>query len=807
MSESSCALCSLPLTDRFVENNAGEAFCCTGCRGVYDVLGDQAAHEMTESEVAVEARGLEDPQDGHTASFFAIDGMHCTTCESYIEITASRHEGVSDVQASYVSDTVRIDHDPKKLEKSELCDILTNLGYRAYERDDKNALERGKERKIIRLGAGLVFGGFVMFGYMMLIYPTYFGGRIYGEQATQLLIEGLYQGAANYLFITLGLLTSLVLFYTGGPILRGAYVSLRTRSPNMNLLITIAALSAFVYSWIEIYVGGTHIYFDVSVAIILIVTLGGEYETTIKKRAIGRLSNLTRTRVDRAVLVTDEGNTQTVNIDALEPGASVLVREGDRIPVDGTVTQGEGAVNEAVITGESLPVAKQEGDTVIGGSVVQKGSIVIAVGEDVRSSLDRINHLLWNLQSSTHGIQKLADKLATIFVPLVLFLSAGITSMYLIYWGADIPTALLVGLTVLIVSCPCAMGLATPLAVAAGVRDALERGIVIFDDSVFERLRDVEVVIFDKTGTLTTGQMSVLDASGPEDLFRQAAALEQRSTHPVATAISGEFGEESPVADGGIARGSMDDVPSQDYQISSFESYVNGVGGFVDGDEVLVGHPELFEAHGWSIPTEIESRIIGDRDSGNVPVIVGRGGEAEGVIVVGDRPRDDWASTLADLSSRGITTVVLTGDDERATNTFRDHSEVDHVFAGVPPEAKAEVVQRFGVDGQVVMVGDGTNDAPALASADLGIALGSGTAIAADAADVAIVDDRLSTVPKAFDLSKAAGKRVRQNIGWAFVYNGIAIPLAISGLLNPLLAAVAMGTSSVLVVANSSRKL
>ena len=799
-----CTLCSLPVPERRITDDAGSVFCCTGCRGVYDVLGEQ---ERTTSGTPEPDTDAVSTPDSHETTFISIDGMHCTSCETYIALIASRKEGVSGVEASYVSDTVRITHDPAIISVDELLSLLSRLGYRAYHRDDAEARKRAEERTIIRVGVGLVLGAFVMFAYMMLIYPTYFGDRIYGD-ATELLVEGLYQGAASYLFITVGILTTGVLLYTGGPILRGAYISARTRSPNMDLLIAIAATSAYLYSWLEIYIGGTHIYFDVTVAIILIVPIGGEYESTIKQRALGRLSDLTKTRIDEATVIDADGELQTVPIDDVSPGSDLLVREGERVAVDGTVSEGNCAVDESVITGESLPVTKRPGDTVVGGCVVVEGAPIITVGEEARSSLDRVTHLLWNLQSETHGIQRLADKLATIFVPLVLIAAGAITTIYLLYLGTSIPTALLIGLTVLIVSCPCAMGLATPLAVAAGVRDALANGIVVFDDTVFERLREMDVVIFDKTGTLTTGDMTVISAEGPDELLRKAAVLERRSAHPIARAIDAAFSPNLPRTDGGVTPPDVNSATDSSLvEVDAFESYIDGVGGIVDGEDILVGHPNRFRAEGWRVPNTFGDSIAEARKDGHVPVLAGRNGEAEGVLVIGDEPRTDWEETIADLSDRGVTIVVLTGDEAEAAESFSTQAAVDHVFAGVPPEAKAEIVQRFGADQQTVMVGDGTNDALALASADLGIALGSGTAIAADAADVAIVDDRLSTIPIAFDLSIAAGIRVKQNIGWAFVYNGIAIPLAISGLLNPLLAAIAMGTSSVLVVANSSRKI
>jgi Cu2+-exporting ATPase len=470
-----------------------------------------------------------------------------------------------------------------------------------------------------------------------------------------------------------------------------------------------------------------------------------------------------------------------------------------------------------------MPVAKRESDRVVGGAVVADGAITVAVDDRATSSLDRITELVWDLQSSNQGIQGVADRLATVFVPVVLAISITATAIYLAL-GGGITDALLVGLTVLIVSCPCALGLATPLAVAAGIRDALKRRIVVFDETVFERIRDADTVVFDKTGTLTTGEMDVVDASVPPDLLTDAAILERRSAHPVGRAIADLVdgrgpspGEASGVTtDGGQidprpgenASGLDTDVRRDDApSVESFESHDNGVSGVVDGRHVVVGHPDLFSELGWELPETIAETTREARGFGRVPVVVGREGSAEGAVVVGDELRHGYDEVFRSLADRDIEIVVLTGDDERAVTTFRDHEAVDRVFAGVPPEGKAETVARLSERGETVMVGDGTNDAPALARSDLGIALGGGTAMAVDAADIAIVNDDLRSVETVFELATAAGTRIKQNLGWAFCYNGIAIPLAVTGLLNPLFAAAAMATSSLLVVSNSSRRL
>jgi len=817
-----CTLCDLPLSGAAVENDAGEQFCCRGCRGVYETVGDgevsrDADPEGSSAEID---EGDVDTPEGYETTFLRVDGMHCSTCETFIEARARETDGVGSVDASYITDTVRIDHDPETVDEDGLREGLTGLGYRAYVRGDPLGERRAEDEILMRLVVGVVFGMMVMLQYVALIYPTYFeNGLYYSPEVAEFLGDMLAGTSASYFYLMVGLLTSIVLFYTGGPILKGAYVSLRTRQPNMDLLVALAATSAWAYSTLAIFLGGDHIYYDVSVGIILVVTGGSYYENEIKQRATEKLADLTKAQVDEAERYVD-GSTGTVPVADLAAGERVLVREGERVPVDGHVAEGEGTVDEAVVTGESLPVPKRAGDEVVGGSLTQDGSLVVEVGEGATSSVDRITDAVWDLQSANHGIQQLADRLATVFVPLVLVLAVVVGAVH-VALGAGIAATLLVALTVLIVSCPCALGLATPLAIASSVREALERGIVVFDETIFERLRDVDVVVFDKTGTLTTGEMRVVDATGDEGSFERAALLETRSSHPIAAAIASEYGDRSVAADGGLVDASETDSEAEHGsdggdasaegagtdRVTEFESYATGVGGVVDGTDILVGHPDLFVEQGWSIPDRFEAVVDEAHEGGNVPVVVGEDGAAVSVVVVGDDPREGWKEAIERLDTGGVEVALLTGDDERAAAAFGEHPGVDHVFAGVPPEAKAETVRRLGAGKRTVMVGDGTNDAPALATADLGIALGSGTALAADAADVAIVTDDLGSLETVFDLAEAANARVRQNIGWALCYNAVAIPLAVSGLINPLFAAAAMATSSILVVTNSARPL
>ena len=816
-----CTLCDLPTgDDPHTAPDVDGEFCCRGCLAVARSLGDAEGtdgidHGLTEVEERRPDAEPDDEFDGETA-FLHVDGMHCATCESFLEMTAGEQPGVAAAEASYATDTIRVDYDPDAVGADELPERLSVAGYSASNRADPDS---ESDDAVVRflIGGGF-FGMMAMLWYVVFLYPTYFGFDPFLDLGG---VSGLY------LFTQIWVFASIVLFYTGYPILRGAYVSLRARQPNMDLLVSLAAVSSYAYSTLAMFLGRTDLYFDVTIAVILVVTAGNHYESLIKRRATGALSDLT-TAADREVR-TEAG--ETVSADAVDPGDRLLVRPGERAPFDGTVVEGSAAVDEALVTGESLPTTKREGDAVRGGTVVTDAPVVVEVGEDAESTLDTLVRLLWEIQSSRSGIQRLVDKLATVFVPLVVavaVLAAGATFAL----GAPPVEAALVGLTVLIVSCPCALGLATPLAVAAGIRDAARRGIVIVSDAVFEEAADVDTVVLDKTGTLTDGEMRLLDTetdgSDPEIVRTRAAALERASVHPIAEAIAaGVYGEEpdrdataarpSAVTDGGTvtdegpspAAGTTTDgdasTSTEPPAAADVTVTDRGVSGQIDGDEVVVGHRSLFAGDAWSVPERLDATGAEASEAGRVPVYVGWGGAVRGVLVVGDEVRDGWESVVEDLAADGRRIVVLTGDSSAAARQFEEHPAIDETFAEVPPEAKAETVRRLTATERVAMVGDGSNDAPALAAADIGISVASGTDLAADAADAVLLEDRLSAIPELFAVTRGTNRRLKQNLGWAFVYNAVAIPMAVLGVLNPLFAAAAMATSSLLVVSNSAR--
>ena len=781
-----CVLC-----DRLTTN--GE-YCSAGCRRVSEELGG----DNVETGGRNTEEAPEDDRRDYTEAFLRVDGMYSVTSEKYLERLGKKTSGVHEVEASYVTETAKVLYDAESISEEEVCDALSKLGHTVYPRNteksetyhrDRGAVEgvtgTGKRRDEpmleIKHTVGIVISGFLLIPYVALVYPGYILSLFDTEMGYSLAsVEG-----SAFLSLYLGL-TGIVLYFTGMPFLRGAYISLVTRTPNSDLVVSLTVLSAYIYGTVSALTGGSDIYYDLTMVITSVVVSAVFYEASVKKDAVELLTDLTSSEVDEACLWYENGDRETVPTEDLQTGDRILVREGERVPVDGTVDRKECMVNESVITGESLPVSKQKGDEVIGGSVLTNGAAVVRVDGDVSGGIRDITADVWETQTADHGVQRRVDRTASIgfLVVFVLGITAG--AAYFAAVGEPAESALIT-LTFFLVGSPWGLGLVAPVSAASSIRRAMEEGIVVFDETLFEKLRNVETVVFDKTGTLTTGKMTVVDSHGSADALRSAASVEVFASHPVAEAIADEFEEGT--------------------EVEEFESFATGVAGKVENEKVLVGDTDLFEEQGWQVPEDIARHATDAKNSGRLPVIVGREGEAEAVIVLSDEPREGWAETVTRLKEKGMKVVVLTGDSERATRLFDGNEGVDTVFADVPPEGKKEAIRRLSEGGKVAMVGDGTNDAPALAQADFSVSMGGGTALASDAADLAVTEGDISLVERAFELSDTSHRRYRQNLWLSFSYVLITVPLAVSGFLNSFFTVSAAIFVFILLLVNSYRPL
>lgn len=781
MSAQKCTLCKLETPDPpITEEDIDGVFCCQGCLHVFKLLQDMDENKAKQlRNQTIELRNKEQKEtslpDSYEEAFFKVDGMHCATCESFLESIANRQEGIYKSEASYASEMIKVYYDQERIGIDDFSERLSKMGYSLRNLDAQTDQENANEA--VRIVIGGFFGIIGLLLYSLFFYPTYIGG------------EGLVPltNAEQYFFISnIFVMTSFVLFYTGFPILRGAWVSISVFKPNMDLLIAIAAVSAYLYSFGALLTGSAEIYFDVTMAIVLVVSIGNFYEKRIKSSKQTLLAKLSEQKLDHA-FVQRNGHLEKISVDDITHDDKVMVKAGERIPVDGTVMDGQGVVNEALMTGESLPVSKRKGDKVLSGTILKQNALTIKPDANAQRTIDQLMKLMWNIQSSRSGRQRLADRIAAYFVPVVIFLGMA-TFGYHLLGGTAATEALLSALAVLIVSCPCALGLATPLAIASGMRTGLENDIIFKTAAVFEKETEADIVAFDKTGTLTTGNMHLLDRGSDQHALEYASCLEQFSSHPVA----------SPIAE----------ISSNNkFEVRNFKSFTSGVSGYINDKKIFVGQPEWLKEHGFVFNESQSSEIKNSRQHGNIPVGIGWDGKAQSILVVGDRLRKETPDVISALQRQGKKIALITGDSSQAGEAIKQQLKPDFLFTEAKPESKSNIISELRQMGMVAMAGDGSNDAPALAEADLGIAFGNLTAIAADSAHIVIPSSDLFLIPSAFKTIKKTKNRIRQNLGWAFLYNIITIPLAIAGMINPLFAAVAMAASSLLVVSNSSRKM
>ena len=590
---------------------------------------------------------------------------------------------------------------------------------------------------------------------------------------------------------TMFALTTVVMLLGGWPFIRSAWASLGNHHANMDTLIAIGTTTAYVYS---IYAMTVHqpVFFEVAAFVITFILLGQVLEDTMKGRASSAIEKLLDLQAKDAEVIRD-GKSVTVPLAEITVDDIIRVKPGQKIAVDGVVTEGSSRIDESMVTGESMPVSKHVGDTVIGATINTSGTLLYKatkIGSD--TLLAHIVELVRRAQASRAPIQKTVDTISGIFVPVVLIIAIITFSVWFSIIGAPVETALLYAVAVLIIACPCALGLATPTALILGTGRGARMGILIKDGEVLEAAGNIKTVIFDKTGTLTVGKPVVTDVVGDENrVLSVAAALEQYSEHPLAHAILAYAKEENVT---------LVDVKN----FSAIEG--KGVRGEVDGKVIFVGNNSLLKA---TLSDEFASAMDKLQSQAKTVVIVSTDDTVLGIIAVQDAPKQTAQAAVAALKQRDIRTVMITGDNQGVADAIAQQVGIDQVIAQVLPADKASHVNELQRHGSVAFVGDGINDAPALAAADLGIAMGSGTDIAIESGGIVLVKDDPMDVVRALSLSRKTLGRIKLNLFWAFIYNSLGIPIAagiFAGLgfsLSPELAAIAMALSSISVVASS----
>ncbi len=731
---------------------------------------------------------------------FAVTGMTCAACSAHVEKAVSRLSGVQSAPVNLMLGSMTVTYDEKAVTESDIIAAVKAAGYGASpaSQTDQGQLRRDQDAALRRRKKHLIWS-------VVFLVPLFYlsMGHMMGLPLPQVLHTHPLLLACLQLALVIPILILNRNYFTVG------FSRLVKLSPNMDSLVAVGAAAGLVYSLIEMGLlaagqvsGMPDLYFESAGMILTLVTVGKYLEERSRGKTTGAISALLALAPESA-MVRRQGQELTIPTEEIVAGDTVIVRQGGRIPVDGVITDGHAAVDESAITGESLPVEKVPGDAVTSATVTSSGYLELRatrVGGD--TTLSQIIRLMEEAASSKAPISRLADRISGIFVPTVMAISLTAALLWAFVGGMDVRFCLSIAIAVLVISCPCALGLATPVAIMVGTGQAAQQGILIKSAESLELLHKVQTVVLDKTGTVTMGQPRVTDilcAPGvtEEELLCVAASAEKPSEHPLAHAIV----EESQARH----------IPL--CPVSGFRSVPGGgIQATLSGEAVLAGNAGYLAQNGVSLAA-MEADAHRLAEDGKTPLFFAESGHLLGCIAVADVVKPDSAKAIAALRRMGRRVVLLTGDNQRTANAIARQIGVDQVIAQVLPQDKAKCVAQLQQQGQrVAMVGDGVNDAPALAQADVGLAIGAGTDIAIESADVVLMKSSLLDIPAAMDLSRAVLRNIKQNLFWAFFYNSIGIPVAAGVLypalhltLNPMLAAAAMSLSSVCVVSNALR--
>ena len=781
-----CRLCGL--------NSRDAAFCCAGCENVYAILEESgvlaSGQDFRDTELFRQSLklGLISNREEAPApiaesaesreAVFRISGMWCTSCGWLIEHALARMRGVREAEVLFTSDLLKVRYCPQYLPTERIVERVERLGYHATSYTGSREAADAEHRDLLLRTGLAAFLSMNAMMFSLVVYASYF------ERIT---------GFGRYIpWVLMGLATPSV-FYCAAPVMRLAWAGVKLRILRMESLLAMGILTAYGYSVVATVEGSTHVYFDTACAIVTLVLTGKVIERGAKEKTARAITLLYRLMPNKARLMVD-GRERFVSLDALQTGSVFRVKPGERIPADGIVREGRSHADESVLTGESAPRPKRRGDTVVCGSVNMGAMLEIEatrVGAD--STLAQIVRTVERAAANRTSVERAVDRISRLFIPVVLAVALLTLAGWL--WRTQQPAeALMHAIAVLVIACPCALGIATPLALTAAVAAASRRGILVSDARVLETICQVDVVVLDKTGTATSGEFALLETTGDTSRMAELAAVEACSEHPLAKAMG-----QIP----GLTRLKASDV--------LFHPGM-GISGVVGVTRYFIGSRGLFEG-GWQAkaPAPQERHKVGQTLSsvnpdGRTMVWFGWDGGIKGSMAFGDRVRPDAAALCANLRRRGVRTMLLSGDSPAPTEFTAREIGADDWTAEATAARKVEIIgdlQRRGL--VVAMVGDGVNDAPSLAKADLGIALGSGADIAMQAAPLVIMGNSLEAVTQTLDLARRTFHIVRQNLFWALGYNVAGMTLAVTGVLSPIFAAAAMVLSSLSVIGNSRR--
>lgn len=737
---------------------------------------------------------------------FYIEGMTCASCSATVEKVTSKLEGVEMASVNLAAEKMTVSYNPVQLSVREITDAVNKSGYKAIPQNEEqeevtspDEVETESKEEVLKKRTILSALFTIPLMYVSM-------GPMIGLPLPAI-VDHMHNPA---LFALLQLILTIPVVWSGREYFKQGFKTLSKGHPNMNSLISLGVWAAFVYSLAATYAilfNGADLammlYYETSAVILAFHTLGKYLE----ERSKGRMSEAIQKLMDLApktARVIHNGEEEEVDVEQVSPGDIIRVRPGEKMPVDGVIMTGRTAVDESMLTGESMPVEKAEGDTIIGASMNKNGSIdyrATKVGKD--TTLSQIIKLVEEAQGSKAPIAKLADIITGYFVPVVMALAL-LSGLVWFFVGQGFVFSLTIAISILVIACPCALGLATPTAIMVGTGKGAEHGVLIKSGGALETIHSIDTIVFDKTGTLTEGKPVVTDIVLNEEstynedmILKLAASAETGSEHPLGEAIVKEAKDQS-----------IETVDALDFEAIPGR----GLKAVVDGQTVYFGNKQLMSEQ--AIPTgQLPKQADRLADEGKTPMYLAIDGKAEAVIAVADTLKDNSVATIQALQARGIQVAMITGDNERTAQAVAKLAGIDRVLSDVLPEDKANEVKKLQEEGKkVAMVGDGINDAPALAQADIGIAIGSGTDVAVESADVVLMRDDVKEVLTAIELSEDTLKNIKQNLFWAFAYNIVGIPIAMGllyifggPLLSPVFAAAAMSFSSVSVLANALR--
>lgn len=716
-----------------------------------------------------------------------VKGMHCASCSAILTKAISKVEGIKSVNVNIATNKATVEFDESKSDLSKITKAIESKGYSAIEHDAARSAEHEyheaitKEKELRKIKISLIIAA-------ALSLPLLILAMFFPENAIP------YQMYLMWIFATP------VQFVIGWPIYRSAFIALKGKSANMDTLIVLGTSAAYFYSVYAVLSGEGYQYFEASAVLITVVILGRYLEARAKSSTSEAIQKLIGLKPKTAIVLR-KGKEIAINVDEVVVGDIIIVKPGEKVPVDGIVVEGHSSIDESMVTGESIPIEKKKGDAVIGGTINKHGSFKFkATKVGANTTLSRIIKLIEDAQGSKAPIQRFADAISAYFVPAVLLIAAATFGIWFFAAGAEFKFALMTSIAVLVIACPCALGLATPTAIMVGTGKGASNGILIKGGEALETANKINAVVLDKTGTITKGKPEVTDIITiskikRDQLLKIAASIEHKSEHPLAEAIVKKAKEEKITLK----------------KTTSFKAIPgHGIVAKVGGKSYRLGNAKFMKDNKVNFKSHI-AEIHRLEEEGKTVMMLAAERKPMGIIAVADTIKETSPEAIRLMTEMGITVYMITGDNERTAQAIAKKVGLTHYFAEVLPEDKANHVKKLQQEGKkVAMVGDGINDAPALAQADIGIAMGSGTDVAMESGNIVLMKDDLRDVVKAIKLSKITMRKIKQNMFWALFYNVLGIPIAAGvlysstgWLLNPMIAGGAMALSSVSVVSNS----